>query len=151
MWIIGSIFLWFLNWYYYIKDELSSIFLVLRIKLTTYRKLSSKDVVHLAVRTNDQAQFDDLAFSHLVEHVKETYEIKFLSIVSRNHCIKMESLHKEKEVQFYYNYQKVEECRGEVKLSVNLIDTESQLLLLKKWVQSCFTDSKILSKLFLKC
>lgn len=146
MWIIGSLLLWFLNLYYYVKDEVDGVWRVLRIRMKSSQKLNSKDVVHLAIRTNDLVQFDYIALSQLIELVKEQYNVKYLTIVARKNSIKLESFPETDGIKFYINHQEASSFRGEVQLSVNLIEQDSKRLMLKKWQLSSFSDSRISSK-----
>jgi hypothetical protein len=138
--------IWFLNWYYYLKDGVGSIWLVLSIKMKRYQNINSKELVHLAVRTNDLVQFEAVSLAQLVDHIKERFDVKFLTIVSKRHSINTEILRKLPGVEFFLNHQKYSEFGEEVKLKVNFIEEDSQRLMLNKWLLSGFSDSKISSK-----
>ena len=148
MMLAGIILLWFLNLYYRCKDAIKSIWRVLYIKMHHYGQLNAKEVTHVAVRLNDALPLDHKSLLQLIEHVKQCYDVKYLTIVAGQKGLG-KAVEIEIEVEdagIYYNYDASTGLSSDAKLIVNIIDLDSRGLLLQKWKDARFEDLKITSK-----
>lgn len=144
--LLGLILLWFFSLYYACKDGIQRIFLVLRIKMRNYDGLITKNAVHLAIRVNDVLKLEHAAIVQLISHIRSSYDVKYLTIISEKSGLDLSIYTEIEDVVVFYNYCLVSPTTRMPVLSVNVIDKDSRDILLQKWNDTLFSDYKITGK-----
>lgn len=119
-------------------------FKVLKIKFRTpnTKKFENETKGHLALRLNDTKVFKSEELFQLIEYVQTVFGVKYLTLISGTFGFEREIEIKEEkeEVDFFYNFEQIHTVPNS-KISVNLVDNDSEYLFLLKLKENIMEEN----------